>query len=265
VSKGPLGIRFGAIPALALEAGALVRIDVEVENTGSIRWPEGIHLAYHWLDSRDNPIVWDGLRTEAPPLRPRERTTLEVAVRSPIPPGPYRLAFDHTHEHRFWFAEAGSFVLEVPVDVAPRIVERRLAVVVHGGEDDATRVALDAQDEALVEAAPDAVAHLVAGAVPAHDWSRRVLDAHAEGWAAVGPRVEPGGNVLERRRGGRRLAAWSGPGRNPRLGAPLLLPSLLRGLEPAEHDGLPAWTSDDGLYEGRAVVTLRPRSGRPPG
>ena len=155
-------------------------------------------------------------------------------------------------------------MLEVPLDVAPRIAERRLGVMVHGGDDDETRAALAVQEESLVDVEAEAVAHLVGGASPARDWSRLLLDAHAEGWAAVGPRLVAEGGLLEKRRLAGRLAPWSGPGRNPRLGAPLLLPSLLAGREPGEHDGLPAWDGDDALYDGRAVVRLRPRPGRPP-
>ncbi len=97
-----------------------------------------------------------------------------------------------------------------------------------------------------------ATAHLVPGAIPAPDWSRRLLDAHAEGWAAVGPGIEARG-----------LRAWApGGGRNPRFAAPLLLPSLLDGLEPGVHEGLPAYAGADGVFDGRIVVRLRPRSGR---
>ena len=60
--------------------------------------------------------------------------------------------------------------------------------------------------------------------------------------------------------------AWApGGGRNPRLGEPLLLPSLLDGIEPEMHEGLPSYGGSDGLFEGRAVVRLRSRSGRPSG
>ena len=60
------------------------------------------------------------------------------------------------------------------------------------------------------------------------------------------------------------LAPWApGGGRNPRFGRPLLFPSLLGGLEPGTHDGLPALSGGDALFEGRAVVRLRSRSGRP--
>ena len=66
-------------------------------------------------------------------------------------------------------------------------------------------------------------------------------------------------------RGDRRaFAAWApGGGRNPRFSEPLLLPSLLEGLKPLEHESLPAYAGPDRLFEGRAVVRLRSRSGRP--
>ena len=269
VPAGPLAVRWRAYRVPQIRAGEPAVAHVLLENAGSAPWRsrgrEGVQLATHWLDPLGNPIVWDGERTPfSEPVRPGESLEAKLHLVGPRPPGPYRLAFDLIEEHRFWFAEAGSFVLEVPVEVEPRLAERRLGVVVHGGEDGATRAALDAQEEPLVGVEAEATAHLVAGARPAPDWSRLLIDAHAEGWAAVGPRVEPEGGLLERRRLGRRFAAWSGPGRNPRLGAPLLLPSLLTGLEPGEYDGLPAWAGEDGLYEGRALVRLRPRPGRPP-
>jgi hypothetical protein len=152
---------------------------------------------------------------------------------------------------------------DVEVDVGPLIAERRLAVVVHGGSDPRTAAALAGQHVALVDEAPTAVAHLAAGAEPGPDWARLMLDAHAEGWEAVGPALAPLGGPLERRRASRALRTWAAGGRNPRLDAPLLLPSLLAGLEPTEHLGLPAHDGP-GLFEGRAVVRLPTRSGRPP-
>ena len=177
---------------------------------------------------------------------------------APRPPGVYRLAFDLVEEHRFWFAEVGATPLEVAIEVAPRIAERRLAVCVHGGADPATTAALAAQEEALVEEDGAATAHLVSGAVPPPGWSRLLLDAHTEGWAAVGTAVLPSGR-------GRELAPWlGGGGRNPRFDHPLLLPSLLAPLEPAEHLGLPAYAGSDGLFDGRIAVTLPRRSDRRP-
>jgi hypothetical protein len=147
------------------------------------------------------------------------------------------------------------------VDVRPRIDERRLGVLVHGASDHTLEAALAALDEPIVTKDAVAVAHLVPGAVPSPDWSRLVLDAHAEGYAAVGPAID-----AESRGDRRRYAAWApGGGRNPRFDEPLLLPSLLHGLEPLEHERLPAYAGPDRLFDGRAVVRLRSRSGRPSG
>ena len=238
MSKGPLGIRFGAIPAPALEAGALVRIDVEVENTGSIRWPAGIHLAYHWLDSRDNPIVWDGVRTTPPPLEPGERATVQLSVRGAIPPGPYRLALDAVVEHQAWFSELGSEMPRLDVDVAPR------------------------------SGAPSATLPPWVEATPA--WTEHVQAAHAEGYAVVAGAIEWVGGALRRRP--RALEPYApGTGRVPSFGAPLLCPSVLPGVAELERladvAGLPAFAAPRGepwIYDGRAVLRARPRSDRRP-
>ena len=191
-------------------------------------------------------------------MAPGETVEIDIPVAAPRPPGSYVVSFDLVEEYRFWFAEVGSTTLDVRVEVAPRIAERRLEVVVLGGADAETTAALAAQEETVVEGDAVARAYLCAGAVPAPDWSRLLLDAHAEGWAAVGGAIEP---VSRRERD--RFAAWApGGGRNPRFGSPLVFPSLLDGIEPGEHEGLPAFAGADGLFDGRAVVKLRPRSGR---
>jgi hypothetical protein len=134
-------------------------------------------------------------------------------------------------------------------------------VHVHGVAGAELEAALAAQEEPLVTEDPVAVAHLVPEATPAPDWSRIVLDAHAEGYPAVGPAVE-----TESRSDRKTFALWApGGGRNPRFSEPLLLPSLLVGIEPLAHAGLPAYAGPDRLFEGRAVVRLRSRSGRPSG
>ena len=265
VAPGPLAVRWLAHEVEPPRAGVTGRACVVLENAGSATWrgrgKTGVRLAYHWLDPLGNAIVWDGLRTAfAGPIAPGETVEIELPVAAPRPPGGYVLSFDLVEEYRFWFAEIGAATLDVPVEVGSRIAERRLRVVVVGGGDAETSAALAAQEEAVVEDEAVAIAYLCAGAVPAPDWSRLLLDAHAEGWAAVGGAIDPAS------RGDRaRFAAWTGGGgRNPRLGSPLLLPSLLDGTAPGEHEGLPAYTGADGLFEGRAVVRLRPQSGRRP-
>jgi len=262
-TQGPLSVRWIAYDVGSPKAGVTTTGRVVLENAGSATWrsrgTRGVNLAYHWLDPLANPIVWDGTRTYLPPVvSPGERLELDVTLVAPRPPGRYLLSFDLVEEYRFWFAEIGSATLDIPVDVAPRIAERRLAVVVHGADDGETRAALAAQEEALVTEEALAVAHLASGAVPAPDWSRRLLDAHEEGWAAVG------GAVHAEARGDRKaLAPWAAAGRNPRLDRPLLFPSLLDGLQPATHEGLPSYEGGEMLFDGRAIVRLRRRSGRP--
>jgi len=236
VSKGPLAVRFGAPPAHAPQAGAVEVVAVELENAGSLRWGDGVNLSYHWLDDRDNPIVWDGIRTPAPPLAPGERATVQARVRAPLPPGPYRLAFDLVAENRAWFSELGSGVLAQDLRVAARDGEPRTSL-------------------------PD-------GVEPAGDWAERVRAAHAEGYAVVAGAIDW--------QGWRRphaLAPYApGPGRVPGFASPLLCPSVLPGVELeriGEVAGLPAFAppppgTEPWLYDGRIVLRARPRSGRRP-
>jgi len=263
VNAGPLAVRWLAHAIEPARAGATATAKVVLENAGSATWRSrgrtGVRLAYHWLDLLGNPIVWDGTRAELPqPVAPGETVEVDVTVAAPRPPGSYLLSFDLVEEYRFWFGEVGSATLDVAVDVAPRIAVRRLRVVVAGDSDPETTAALERQDEPVVERDEVALAYLVAGAIPAPDWSRRLLDAHSEGWLAVGSAVAPAS-----RREGRVLAPWAAAGRNPRFDRPLVFPSLLEGVLPGELHGLPAYHGDGGLFEGRAVVRLRPRSGRP--
>jgi len=266
VPAGPLAVRWLAYELREQRAGVATRARIRLENAGTAPWRsrgrEGVQLAYHWLDPLGNAIVWDGSRTAFPDVvAPGDAVELESTVVAPRPPGSYRLAFDLVEEFRFWFQELGSAPLDLPVDVRPRIDVRRLAVRVHGAANSELEAALAAQEEALVTEGAVAVAHVVAEALPAPDWSRLLLDAHSEGYAAVGGAIE-----AESRADRRRLGAWApGGGRNPRFDGPLLLPSLLHGLEPLEHEGLPAYAGPDRLFEGRAVVRLRSRSGRPSG
>jgi hypothetical protein len=254
VPVGPLAVRWRAYDLPELRAGVSAPGRVALRNDGSATWRGNTFLSYHWLDDRGNPLVWDGPRTAfAGPVAPGEEVELQVDLRAPRPPGPYRLAFDLVEEHRFWFEEIGSQPLELDVAVRPRIDERRLRVVVHGGASDATASALAAQEEQTVQDRADATAHLVAGAEPEPDWSRRILDAHAEGWEAVG------GSIDTRDRD---LRPWApGGGRNPSFAEPLLLPSLVAGLEPGQHLGLPAYDGEDGLFDGRIRLRL-PRGRR---
>src|SRR6266540_3578951 len=95
---------------------------------------------------------------ELPELRAGAASSahVELAIRSPIPPGHYRLSIDMVDESRFWFGELGSPTLDVDVDVQPRIQD------------------VDEVDARLGDAEPAA------------DWLAHVLEAHREGYAVGG-------------------------------------------------------------------------------
>lgn len=276
-AKGPLAARFRDLELGPVRAGAIARASVELENAGSVVWRsnggEGVYLAYHWLDDRGNPIVWDGIRTALPrPLEPGELARVDFEVAGALPPGRYRFALDLISEGRAWFAELGGTRLEWDVDVTPRI-ERRLGV------EGADPGALAAQEEPLVPLEEaEAVAHLAPGVVPAPDWSRRILDAHQEGYGVVGGSVAVEAPLLRGRGARAELAAWKpGTGRIPGFPHPLLCPSVVKDAAVEWGDailGLPAvrpgrhesrFEPEPALYDGRIAVTARPRSGRPRG
>jgi hypothetical protein len=233
VPAGPLAVRWLAWRVPTIEAGALTHVQLELENAGLAAWRDNVNVAYHWLDERGNPIVWDGIRTPLA-LDPGDRARVAASVRGPIPPGRYRLALDLVSEGRFWLAELGNHTPEREIDVAPRD-------------------------------ASGARAFLPADAEPAPDWHERVGALHAEGYGAVGGSVAPETALF--RRADPRLEPYApGGGRNPAFPHPLVCPSLLAPLEPnAEVAGLPAWRPDGDepwLYDGRATIRLRSRSGR---
>jgi hypothetical protein len=257
-----------------VRAGTRSRAALEIENAGAVAWrsdgPAPVYAAYHWLDSLGNPIVWDGRRSPLPrPIEPGMRSVVDVTVIAPLPPGRYRLAFDLIAEGRFWFAEIGSSPSELDVDVAPRLQARTLAVHVAAGPPELaawTARGLDELDEPVAREtdAAEAVAYLAAGCVPARDWSRRVLDAHAEGFGIVGGSIDDGRRI---RRGSSALEPYApGRGRIPDFPHPLVCPSVLVGvavdwLEPVA--GLPTIAPPRGenaepwVYDGRIALSSR--------
>lgn len=261
VPKGPLAVRWRGLDLPDVLAGAVAQAVVRLENAGTATWRSttdaGVRLSYHWLDERGNPIVWDGMRTLfGSPVAPGELATATIPVRGPVPPGRYRLAVDLVEEGRLWFAEVGNAPLEMECEVGPRIPR---ALAARGGDPEA----LGAQEEPLVpEEEAAAVAFLADGVAPAPDWSRRVLDAHEEGYAVVAGSVEAPGGLLRRRP--RELEPYApGPGRVPGFPYPLVCPSAVRGVDLQWTDdvaGLPAAHAprdEPWVYDGRLRLTAR--------
>jgi len=270
IPAGPLAVRWlGWELREPPRAGKLAYAELALENAGATAW-RGIELSYHWLDDRGNAIVWGERWTPLPKIVEAGRTiTQRAELRGPLGTGSYRLAFDLVDKDRYWFSDLGNTRLELDVDVQPRIARRALAAVFTPGPSELvaqSRKALEGQEEALVEQGDEeALGHLAPGCLPAPDWSRRVLDAHEEGFAVVAGSIETTG-----RRRPKSLRPWQpGTGRVPNFAEPLLCPSLVPGSEPSwdwsELEGLPALAqpaSEPWLYDGRIVVRAPPRSGR---
>jgi len=129
-------VRWHAIELDPIQAGTLAHARVTLENAGVAGWRD-LNVSYHWLDDRGNPIVWDGIRHPVS-AAPGQRVEQELAVRGPIPPGRYKLAFDLVDEHRFWLAELGNYAPELDVDVEARDAS---GARLYGAEGDAEQIA----------------------------------------------------------------------------------------------------------------------------
>ena len=275
VPAGPLAVRWLGWELLEPpRAGAATPVEVELENAGSATWRVDTdrrgEIGYHWLDDRGNALTWGGLWAPLPhDVAPGGRVRQRIELRSPLGPAMYTLAFDLVDTGGRWFSEVGNAQREARVDVAPRFARRALAVVFTPGPQDLvaqSHKVLGRLDEPLVpRGEEEALAHLAPGCEPAPDWSRRLLDAHEEGYAAVAGSIETHG--LRRPR---ELEPWRpGAGRIPGFERELLCPSLIPGSEPAwawsEVAGLPALAHparEPWLYDGRIVVRAPRRSGR---
>jgi hypothetical protein len=222
-ASGPLVARWRTLEHAPVEAGSLVAATVEVENAGSAPWrtrghEDGLFLSYHWLDERDNPIFWDGLRTPLEQLvRPGDVLRQPLAIRAPIPPGRYRLAVDLVEEYRFWLAELGSPAFTEEVDVRPR-------------EADGARVF---------------------GAEPGEEWLRRAAELHREGYSAVGGAIDAKGFDAYAPGGGRR------PGFPEPLVCPSLLPPLEPNAEVNGLPAYRAEGDEPFMFDGRLVLRMK--------
>ena len=250
VPAGPLAVRWLGYALPRFRAGELATVPLRLANAGSATWRERVLLSCHWLDDRGNAIVWDGPRT---PLTARR---CRPAASSSWPASCVRRSrraatasrSTSSRSSAFWFAEVGSHVLELEVDVGRGSTRAGSPSSSTGGPDPGTVAALAAQEEPPAEDGAVATAHLVAGALPAPDWSRRILDAHA------------GGLHRRRRRrssGSRELAAWSSERRpQPGLRAPAAPAVRPRRVRDGRARG-PAGLLPGALPERRALALRR--------
>ena len=204
-----------------------------MQNAGATAWDPNaasrIMLSYHWLDLRGNAIVRDGLRTTLPVVLPGATFAVSAALRCPVPPGRYRLAFDLISEGRFWFEEAGGAPFAVDVDVQPRVSAGTLTLRFASGAAERIAETVSALRAQGVELRDDGeiTAFLIAGCRPADDWHARTLHAHREGYAFVGGSIAVPSRRFRPRQGPTELRHWApGFGRMPDWQHPLLCPTV---------------------------------------
>jgi uncharacterized membrane protein len=107
--------------------GEFKKVPITIKNISDAVWPhlsgpEGgyeVNLSYHWLDDKDNVVVWDGERTNLPfDLLPGAQVTLEANVRAPETPGKYKIQFQMVQEKVAWFGDdKGAATLSIDVEV----------------------------------------------------------------------------------------------------------------------------------------------------
>lgn len=225
---GPLVTQWQALAHEPVQAGTLFAAHAEVTNAGTAPWrtrgdEDGLFLSYHWLDERDNPIVWDGRRTALERIvAPGETLRQELLVRAPIPPGRYRFAVDLVEEHRFWVAELGNEPFAETVDVTPR----------------------------------NASGARVFGAEPDEEWLAGAAELHRQGYGAVGGAIDARG-FTDYAPGGGRHPSFPHP-----LVCPSLLPGLEPNAEVNGLPAYDPVEDEPAMFDGRLVLRLRSRSGR---
>jgi hypothetical protein len=111
---------------LALRGGAVARVPLEVQNTGSLAWPragaDAVHVSYHWESAgpAGPRLDFEGRRTPLPhDLAPGASLRLTAEVQAPRQPGRYRLRWDMVRENVTWFSERGNPTGDQLVDVSP--------------------------------------------------------------------------------------------------------------------------------------------------
>lgn len=126
-----------ASPAPAvLRCGEAATVEVRIANTSPVAWPakvEGdgachVRVANHWrLRSGEVVAPDDGRVALGQDIGPGAEGVLALTVVAPGTPGRYVLEIDLVQEMVTWFAERGSPVLEVPVEVRRRSIAERAA------------------------------------------------------------------------------------------------------------------------------------------
>ena len=270
VPAGPLAVRWLAYELGEARAGATVHARLRLENAGTAPWHsrgrEGVQLSYHWLDPLGNAIVWDGVRAPLPRVVEPGETRSSSRRASSLRDRPAATGSRSTSSRS---TASGSRSSARPLSTFRSRCGRESTSAGCASSSTAARIPRPRRRSRCRRSpsfarTPSRRRYLVAGC--------------RAGPGLVAPPARRARRGLRRRSAERSSskaasahATSVGASRRglPEVGAirasaePLLFPSLLEGLEPTTHEGLPAYSGSDALFEGRAVVRLRPRSGRP--
>ena len=99
------------------------RVQVKIENQSDQHWYGTplypLNLSYHWLDAEGNVVVFDGMRTPAPPAGFASGSTpyVNIDVVAPEVPGTYRLLPSLVQEGVAWLEDRGLMLDEAKVQV----------------------------------------------------------------------------------------------------------------------------------------------------
>ncbi len=163
VPAGPLGVRWLAYELDPLQAGALGRARVELENAGAAALARA--SSPPTTGSTTSATRSTGTACARRSRRSPRASAADGRARRPrrrCPPGRYRLAFDLVLEHRYWLSEIGNEMLEVDVEVGRRATP------------------------------PPRSRTSRPRSSPPPDWHELVRAAHEEGYAAVGGAIDAG-------------------------------------------------------------------------
>ena len=122
--------RADIVPAdrtLELEAGHIGEIVVDVRNTSEATWPADrfINLGNHWRSESGEMLrIDDGRASIGRSVEPGATVQLSLEMQAPTDPGAYLLDLDLVIEGVAWFAERGSPISTIPVQVVPRAAAR---------------------------------------------------------------------------------------------------------------------------------------------
>ena len=110
--------------ALTAKAGEEISVPVTLRNAGSLAWffqkgkNGSVSLSYHIKTESGDPVGEEGERTALPrTVAPGEEVSVDLSVSAPDQPGSYLLEIDMVCEGVTWFADQGSEILKLRMDV----------------------------------------------------------------------------------------------------------------------------------------------------